>query len=54
VHVQVSDLLKLARLMSDAGAAPKDGTSENRGVAQHCVTFQGPLATLPRGKKYAF
>ena len=40
VHVQVPDLLELARLGGDAGAAPKGGPGEYRGVAQHGVAAQ--------------
>ena len=40
VHVQVPDLLELARLGGDAGADPKGGPGEYRGVAQHGVAAQ--------------
>ena len=47
VHVQVPDLLELARLGGDAGAAPKGGPGEYRGVAQHGVAAP-PVRALPK------
>ena len=47
MHVQVSDLLELARLGGDAGAAPKGGPGEYCSVAQHGVAAQ-PVRAVPK------
>ena len=60
VHVQVPDLLELARLGGDAGAAPKGGPGEYRGVAQHGVAAQHvravpkPACSTVRGERARF